>query len=502
MRSLSLIAAAAALALASVPARADVPEREVYLGLTGGATLPLRSWDLGANVIQNQFEATNSMQVGLRVGFQLTSQLAFEVGAQYLALQLLESRASPGFVYHGDVLYHFMKGDFSPFIIGGAGAYHSLENPLGSDVDYQLHLGLGLRAMATEWLAVRIELRDVVTDGFGDSNAIAGNNLELTFGVDLFPAKAAEPKDTDKDGIIDVNDKCIEVKGVPSAQGCPDADGDGITDADDACPNEPGAPETKGCPDRDGDGVIDREDKCPDVPGIKALSGCPDKDGDGITDAEDTCPDQAGPKHLGGCPDRDGDGLADKDDKCPDVKGFKKFKGCPDTDGDGITDAEDACPTEAGKKELKGCPDRDGDGVADKDDKCPDVRGLKEMEGCLPKEVEKFTGTIKGINFEYNKANLLPASSKVLDEAVGVLNKFASMRIKIEGHTDNKGNADFNKKLSTERAQSVMNYFLGKNIDASRLQSEGFGPDRPIADNKNEAGRAQNRRVEFNLIAQ
>ena len=447
MRSLCLVAAVA-LVLSSASARADVPERELYLGLTGGATLPLRTWDLGSNVVPGQLEATNSMQFGLRVGFQITSKLALEVGAQYLALQALENRGNAGFVYHGDVLYHFLDGDFSPFIIGGAGAYHSLENPLGEDLDYQLHLGLGLRAMATEWLAVRFEVRDVVTDGFGDSNAIAGNNLELTFGFDLFPAKAAEPKDTDKDGIIDVNDKCPEVKGVESAQGCPDADGDGLTDADDACPNEPGPAEFKGCPDRDGDGVIDREDKCPDVPGVAALFGCPDKD------------------------------------------------------ADGITDAEDACPTEAGKKELKGCPDKDGDGVADKDDKCPDVRGLKEMDGCLPKEAEKFTGSIKGINFEYNKARLLPASYKVLDEAVAVLNKFPSMRIKIEGHTDNKGNADFNKKLSTERAQSVMDYFLGKSVDASRLQSEGFGPDRPIADNKNEAGRAQNRRVEFSLIAQ
>ncbi|MGC4122514.1 MAG: thrombospondin type 3 repeat-containing protein [Myxococcales bacterium] len=351
MRTLSLLAASA-LVLASVPARAEVPEFEPYIGLTGGATLPTRSWDLGTNVVRGQLEPTNSMQFGLRLGFQLTSQLAFEVGAQYLALQALENRGNGGMVYHGDVLFHFLKGDFSPFIIGGAGAYHSLENPLGEDVDYQIHLGLGVRAMVNDWLAVRLELRDVVTDGFGDSNAIAGNNLELSFGVDLFPMKAAEPKDTDKDGIIDLNDKCIEVKGVESAQGCPDADGDGITDADDACPNEPGAPEHRGCPDRDGDAIIDREDKCPDVPGVAALAGCPDRDGDGITDAADVCPDQAGPKNLKGCPDRDGDGLADKDDACPDVKGLKKFKGCPDTDGDGLTDAEDACPTEPGKKEA------------------------------------------------------------------------------------------------------------------------------------------------------
>ncbi len=112
--------------------------------------------------------------------------------------------------------------------------------------------------------------------------------------------------------------------------------------------------------DRDGDGVLDADDKCPDVAGLVTLQGCPDRDGDGITDAEDKCPDVAGLAKYQGCPipDTDGDGINDELDKCPTVKGFARYQGCPipDTDGDGINDEEDKCPTRVGPASNQGCP--------------------------------------------------------------------------------------------------------------------------------------------------
>lgn len=82
--------------------------------------------------------------------------------------------------------------------------------------------------------------------------------------------------------------------------------------------------------DRDKDGIVDKEDKCPDVFGVASLQGCPDSDGDGITDADDKCPSVAGPASLRGCPDKDGDGIADIDDKCPAVAGIAALNGCPE----------------------------------------------------------------------------------------------------------------------------------------------------------------------------
>ena len=115
-----------------------------------------------------------------------------------------------------------------------------------------------------------------------------------------------------------------------------DTDGDGVPDIDDLCPDVPGPKENRGCPwpkDRDGDGVPDDIDRCPDIPGPKENFGCPwpDRDGDGVPDKDDKCPDQPGPKENFGCPwpDRDHDGVPDKDDRCPDEPGPADNQGCP-----------------------------------------------------------------------------------------------------------------------------------------------------------------------------
>lgn len=125
-------------------------------------------------------------------------------------------------------------------------------------------------------------------------------------------------------------------------------------------PPPPPPPAVEVPKDRDGDGVIDANDKCPDVPGLASLQGCPDKDGDGIADGDDKCPDVKGLAKYNGCPvpDRDKDGVNDEQDKCPDVAGVARYQGCPipDTDKDGVNDEEDKCINEAGPASNYGCP--------------------------------------------------------------------------------------------------------------------------------------------------
>jgi OOP family OmpA-OmpF porin len=122
------------------------------------------------------------------------------------------------------------------------------------------------------------------------------------------PPMKVEPKDSDKDGIVDSIDKCPSVPGVAKYNGCPvpDTDKDGINDENDKCPNVPGVAKYQGCPipDTDKDGVNDEEDKCPNVAGLARYQGCPipDTDKDGINDEEDKCKDEAGPASNGGCP--------------------------------------------------------------------------------------------------------------------------------------------------------------------------------------------------------
>lgn len=122
------------------------------------------------------------------------------------------------------------------------------------------------------------------------------------------PPKKEEPKDSDKDGIVDSLDKCPTVAGIAKYQGCPipDTDKDGINDEQDKCPKVPGVAKYQGCPipDTDKDGINDEEDKCKDVPGLARYQGCPipDTDKDGVNDEEDKCKDVAGPATNGGCP--------------------------------------------------------------------------------------------------------------------------------------------------------------------------------------------------------
>jgi OmpA-OmpF porin, OOP family len=113
--------------------------------------------------------------------------------------------------------------------------------------------------------------------------------------------------------------------------------------------------------DKDGDGVIDSDDKCPDVAGLASMNGCPDSDGDGITDADDKCPQVAGLAKYQGCPipDTDGDGVNDEEDRCVNEKGFARYQGCPipDTDGDGVNDEDDKCKDVKGTASNQGCPE-------------------------------------------------------------------------------------------------------------------------------------------------
>jgi OmpA-OmpF porin, OOP family len=199
--------------------------------------------------------------------------------------------------------------------------------------------------------------------------------------------------------------------------------------------------------------------------------------------------------------------VIDKDDACPQVAGVKNLAGCPDGDDDGVADKDDACPTVKGTVENKGCPnDRDKDGVADEDDNCPDVAGVASNKGCPEIKAEekkqletKLNMAAKLIQFETGSATIKPASYKELDAIVAIMNQYPSSRFKVEGHTDNTGNAANNTLLSGKRADAVKAYIADKGISGTRLDAEGFGSGRPIGSNATAAGRAQNRRVEIHL---
>jgi len=107
---------------------------------------------------------------------------------------------------------------------------------------------------------------------------------------------------------------------------------------------------------------------------------------------------------------------------------------------------------------------------------------------------------LKNIFYDFDKSTLRQESIEELEKLTDLLQKRPTMRIEISGHTDNKGSARYNKKLSEDRAKSVVTYLTGKGIDLGRLEAKGYGFDEPIATNDTEEGRQMNRRTEFMVI--
>ncbi|HVE77361.1 MAG TPA: OmpA family protein [Gemmatimonadaceae bacterium] len=265
-------------------------------------------------------------------------------------------------------------------------------------------------------------------------------------------------------------------------------------------------------------GGVPAKPAAPPAPVVVAAAPEPDADGDKVPNLRDRCPaTPAGTTvDADGCTvfkDADGDGIVDAKDTCPATPAGEKVDGagCPlpkDADADGVLDTTDRCPgTPAGRKvDAAGCGlpiDTDGDGVADDADRCANTpaRAAVDAAGC-PKLFTATTKTVtlRGVNFAPARSTLTESSLEVLDDVARQLNEVPTIRIEIGGHTDARGKAVANLRLSTARANAVRNYLISQGVAPSRLVAKGYGPRVPVASNANAEGRAQNRRVELKRL--
>ncbi len=320
---------------------------------------------------------------------------------------------------------------------------------------------------------------------------------------------------------------------VEGSAGCSseDRDGDGIPDISDACPtaaeDKDGIADDDGCPDEDvelGPVVIvdDGEDDllivAPDGPTAT------DSDGDGVHNADDTCPqameDIDGFQDSDGCPDpdNDADGIVDKVDACDkepeDVDGYEDLDGCPepDNDGDGFLDVVDPCPDEAGTGD--GCPtvDSDGDGIVDDEDQCPTdpetANGYLDDDGCPDKQLSSVKvqyGQVmvtKGkLLFDGGGTALTLESEPIIEEIAQLMFDQGELTLRIEGHTDNNGEATALQIRSQNMAETVRDALMEQGVQTERMEVVGHGGARPIDTNRTPDGREANNRVELHVTS-
>jgi OOP family OmpA-OmpF porin len=383
-----------------------------------------------------QHEYTIAPEVALRASFLPVRYLGAEFETAWMFSTTDEDDMANLFAVRAHGILQVPFGRVTPFLVVGGGALGAGSGTMGTDTDPALHFGLGAKFMLSKGIGVRLDVRDTMHQQFDDEQD------ELTHSPE---------------GLLSLTFALHVLHEKEKA------------------PLPP--------PDSDGDGILDKSDQCPKEAGL-APDGCPDKDTDGDTvmDSKDACPTEAGPVASCGCVPKDGD-------------------------EDGVPDDFDKCPTEAGT--INGCPDPDPDrdGVNVPNDKCPDKpeikNGFDDDDGCpdeIPEKIKKFTGVIKGIEFDTGKDTIRRVSEPVLENALLVLNEFPKTRIEISGHSDTTGARDFNVDLSKRRADSVKAWFVNKGVDEKRIETRGAGPDEPIADNKTAAGKQKNRRIEFKLL--
>jgi OOP family OmpA-OmpF porin len=395
---------------------------------------------LGGYLFEGNQDLKNGFIFGLGAGYNFTRNLGAEFFLNYIDSESDTTGADVnGYLYRLDGLYHFMPDNrLVPYIAVGLGGITLDPDNGGNDTSFIVNYGGGVKYFLTDSIALRGDLRHVIT--FADTY----NNLIYTVGVDfLFGGK--------KKAVV-------------------------------AAVAEPPPPE----PDSDGDGVVDSKDQCPDTPKgvIVNSTGCPlDKDGDGVYDYLDKCPDT--PKGVAvnssGCPlDTDGDGVYDYLDKCPGTPegATVDSTGCPlDTDGDGVYDYLDKC--EGTPKDLK--VDADGCPILMKKTATVDLNIQFDTNKADIKP--QYLGRLKEL------ADFMTAYPETKAVIEGHTDNVGSAAY----------NQKLSQRRAESVRDYLIQKF---NISPNRLTAKGFGEERPVASNDTDEGRRRNRRIQAVLTAE
>ncbi|MFM7671164.1 MAG: OmpA family protein [Bacteroidota bacterium] len=279
----------------------------------------IRTTSLNQVLADKRFARMREMTSGLAVtymkGLRPHLDMAANLGGSFINYPMPgKNFTNNSLLLEATGAFHFKMTteDFlvQPYLIAGA-SVHKYRSYFGATLP--LGMGFKINLQDEAHIFLNSTYRVPVTTETGNyhlqhSLGVVGSLLKKKKPEVKVPDVVPPPVDTDKDGIIDSQDRCPTVPGLAKYQGCPipDTDKDGINDEQDKCPNVPGLARYNGCPipDTDGDGVNDEQDKCPNVAGLARYNGCPipDTDGDGLNDEVDNCPKDKGSAANNGCP--------------------------------------------------------------------------------------------------------------------------------------------------------------------------------------------------------
>ena len=130
---------------------------------------------------------------------------------------------------------------------------------------------------------------------------------------------------------------------------------------------------------------------------------------------------------------------------------------------------------------------------------------LIQSQGCNPERCEHcgekvvHVTVLEGVNFAFDKADLLPVAYPILDKDVTTLKNNSELNVIMEGHCDIRGSDEYNQNLSERRAKTVYKYFASKGIDKKRMSTIGYGRSKPLVPNTTEENMYKNRRVEIKI---
>lgn len=473
-----------ALILLSVSANAQFKDYNIKAGIQYNQLMPFSEFDASVSFLGRAF-----------LGFEINQNISFEISGGYGKYKTIDNfnahnENTGGATDASDADHdHYVKTDIIPIDTRLKITPFTSEN-----WNPYVYLGAGIMKYSVKEVPSTIHIPDYdkLEDGWtGIIPAGIGTEIKLSKNVLLDVSLGATYTFTDllnnfvvtdfKDGYGNLG---VGLSFVGGDDCNTDVDKDGLT----KCREEQIGTDPE-IADTDGDGCKDGDE----VNIYKTNPLNKDTDGDTLNDCDEINKYNTDPLNK----DTDSDKLMDNEE----VNKYMTLPNDSDTDDDGLTDGDEVLRYKTNPKMTDTDLGSVNDGI--EVGRGTDPLNPNDDNPPAPPKEEVKIGTVivlEGINFASGSSEISAGSENILEIALKSMKDNPEIVVEISGHTDSRGTRARNMTLSKDRAESVKSWLVSNGIDGSRIETEGYGPDKPIDSNDTEEGRLRNRRIEFKRI--